>query len=140
MSHLSPPTAASLSSSPTQRTINSLVHRYHHHSSYPPLFTAAFLSGGARPRQSKQPPAFLDLFGWCTWDAFYSAVDSDGIERGMSALEQAGVTPGFVIIDDGWQQVTGGGWGMGMGNGVMGADEMGLREQGSVDVSRGVWM
>ena len=29
---------------------------------------------------------------------------------------------------------------MGMGNGVMGADEMGLREQGSVDVSRGVWM
>lgn len=66
---------------------------------------AAFLSGGARPREDKVAPPLLDLFGWCTWDAFYSEVDSDGIERGLVAMSAAGIRPGFVIIDDGWQQV-----------------------------------
>lgn len=33
---------------------------------------AAKLSGTAKPRREKQLPATLDVFGWCTWDAFYS--------------------------------------------------------------------
>ena len=40
---------------------------------------AAFLSGGAKPRAEKSLPPSLDVFGWCTWDAFYSKISSRGI-------------------------------------------------------------
>ncbi len=39
---------------------------------------AAALSGSAKPRAEKQMPATLDVFGWCTWDAFYSRVSAQG--------------------------------------------------------------
>lgn len=65
--------------------------------------TAASLSGGAAPLRSKQVPAILDLFGWCTWDAFYSSVSAKGIQEGLASLKSGGVHPGFLIIDDGWQ-------------------------------------
>lgn len=39
---------------------------------------AAQLSGGAKPRLSKQLPDFVGSFGWCTWDAFYSQVSAQG--------------------------------------------------------------
>ena len=39
---------------------------------------AAALSGGARPRREKIMPPTLDVFGWCTWDAFYSRVSARG--------------------------------------------------------------
>ena len=57
----------------------------------------------ARPRQDKATPGSLDMFGWCTWDAFYSSVDGPGIERGVHTLRAAGSPPLLVIIDDGWQ-------------------------------------
>ena len=31
----------------------------------------------------KQTPADLDWFGWCTWDAFYQAVDPKGVTAGL---------------------------------------------------------
>lgn len=40
---------------------------------------AAQLSGGAKPRMSKQQPEFVGSFGWCTWDAFYSQVSAKGV-------------------------------------------------------------
>lgn len=39
---------------------------------------AAALSGGAKPRRQKVMPPTLDVFGWCTWDAFYSRVSARG--------------------------------------------------------------
>lgn len=30
-----------------------------------------------------QLPSFLDWFGWCTWDAFYTDVTAEGIEEGL---------------------------------------------------------
>ena len=39
---------------------------------------AAFLSGGAKPRAEKRLPPSLDVFGWCTWDAFYSKISGRG--------------------------------------------------------------
>ena len=39
---------------------------------------AAFLSGGAKPRVEKTLPPSLDVFGWCTWDAFYSKISGRG--------------------------------------------------------------
>ena len=45
---------------------------------------------------------FLNL-GFCTWDAFYSSVDSDKVSSGLDSLSDAGVTVKYVILDDGWQ-------------------------------------
>ncbi|KAK1399011.1 hypothetical protein POM88_008874 [Heracleum sosnowskyi] len=34
-------------------------------------------------REKKKLPAFLDWFGWCTWDAFYTDVTTEGVEDGL---------------------------------------------------------
>ena len=34
-------------------------------------------------RERKKLPSFLDWFGWCTWDAFYTDVTADGVKRGL---------------------------------------------------------
>eukprot|EP00891_Asterochloris_glomerata_P005278 jgi/Astpho2/5278/e_gw1.00074.14.1_t len=65
--------------------------------------TAAALSGGSKPRALKEQPATLDLFGWCTWDAFYFAVSAKGIQQGLQSFKDRGVPPRTLIIDDGWQ-------------------------------------
>ena len=39
---------------------------------------AAALSGGSKPLSEKELPPTLDVFGWCTWDAFYSRVSARG--------------------------------------------------------------
>ncbi|RVW16559.1 putative galactinol--sucrose galactosyltransferase 2 [Vitis vinifera] len=68
-------------------------------------------------REKKKLPSFLDWFGWCTWDAFYTDVTAEGIEEGLQRenhcgaiwlllqLVQGGAPPKFLIIDDGWQQI-----------------------------------
>lgn len=66
---------------------------------------AADVLGTFSPRWEKPEPAYLDLFGWCTWDAFYRDVTFDGVLQGLQALRAGGVQPGFVILDDGWQTV-----------------------------------
>ena len=74
------------------------------------VLAAASLSGPARPRADKgrgdgsgKPPSFVDAFGWCTWDAFYSKVSAKGVSEGVAALRSGGAPPRFVIVDDGWQ-------------------------------------
>ncbi|KAK8459135.1 hypothetical protein SEVIR_2G084500v4 [Setaria viridis] len=56
-------------------------------------------------REKKKLPSFLDWFGWCTWDAFYTDVTADGVKRGLQSLSEGGAPPRFLIIDDGWQQI-----------------------------------
>ncbi|CAA2988362.1 probable galactinol--sucrose galactosyltransferase 2, partial [Olea europaea subsp. europaea] len=56
-------------------------------------------------REKKKLPSFLDWFGWCTWDAFYTDVTAEGVEEGIKSLSQGGAPPRFLIIDDGWQQI-----------------------------------
>ncbi|OIW16414.1 hypothetical protein TanjilG_19130 [Lupinus angustifolius] len=56
-------------------------------------------------RERKKMPDMLDWFGWCTWDAFYTNVTSEGVEQGIRSFEKGGVPAKFVIIDDGWQSV-----------------------------------
>ncbi|XP_078430705.1 raffinose synthase family protein [Wolffia australiana] len=58
-------------------------------------------------REEKQLPPIVDLFGWCTWDAFYQDVSQEGVEAGLRTLVEGGAPPKFVIIDDGWQSVSG---------------------------------
>lgn len=56
-------------------------------------------------REKKKMPSFLDWFGWCTWDAFYTDVTAEGVEEGLKSLAEGGTPPRFLIIDDGWQQI-----------------------------------
>ncbi|XVE87599.1 hypothetical protein DITRI_Ditri19aG0001000 [Diplodiscus trichospermus] len=54
-------------------------------------------------RETKQMPGMLDWFGWCTWDAFYTEVNPQGIKDGLMSLSQGGTPARFLLIDDGWQ-------------------------------------
>ncbi len=56
-----------------------------------------------RLRRDKPLPAFADKFGWCTWDAFYAEVSHDKVRQGLESFGAAGITPKFLILDDGWQ-------------------------------------
>ncbi|GFQ02546.1 probable galactinol--sucrose galactosyltransferase 1 [Phtheirospermum japonicum] len=56
-------------------------------------------------RERKKMPDMLNWFGWCTWDAFYTNVTSEGVKQGLESFEKGGISPKFVIIDDGWQSV-----------------------------------
>ena len=61
--------------------------------------------GTFRMRTEKEVPEFADLFGWCTWDAFYRDVSADKVIAGLQAFDEKGLIPPFVILDDGWQEV-----------------------------------
>jgi raffinose synthase len=61
---------------------------------------------GARLRTEKPLPDFADDFGWCTWDAFYHEVTPAGVRAGLSAFRRGGVSPRFLILDDGWQHTS----------------------------------
>ncbi|KAF0910938.1 hypothetical protein E2562_005335 [Oryza meyeriana var. granulata] len=56
-------------------------------------------------REKKKLPPFVDWFGWCTWDAFYTDVTAEGVRQGLQSLAEGGTPPRFLIIDDGWQQI-----------------------------------
>ncbi|KAA8543017.1 hypothetical protein F0562_021488 [Nyssa sinensis] len=53
--------------------------------------------------EEKSIPNLVDKFGWCTWDAFYLTVEPAGVWQGVKEFEDGGVSPRFLIIDDGWQ-------------------------------------
>ena len=58
-----------------------------------------------KPREEKVTPPVADVFGWCTWDAFYEKVSPKRIGKGLTSLQNGNSPPKFVIIDDGWQNV-----------------------------------
>lgn len=60
---------------------------------------------GCRLRKDKPLPDFMDLFGWCTWDAFYADVSPADIRQGLQSLTNAGVAPRLLILDDGWLSI-----------------------------------
>ena len=60
--------------------------------------------GRGRLRTDKPTPAWVDRLGWCTYDAFYDAVDEPKILQGLEAFAAGGIVPGYVLIDEGWQQ------------------------------------
>ncbi len=63
--------------------------------------------GTFRLREEKARPEFLDYLGWCTWDAFYHQLSAAKVRRGLDSFGRGGVTPGFMMLDDGWLDVTG---------------------------------
>lgn len=61
--------------------------------------------GTGRLRSAKPLPDFVAGLGWCTWDAFYQDVSAAQLRSGLRQLQAGGVSPRFVILDDGWQSV-----------------------------------
>lgn len=55
--------------------------------------------------EEKSVPSMVNKFGWCTWDAFYLTVEPVGIWHGLKEFAEAGISPRFLIIDDGWQSI-----------------------------------
>ncbi|XP_027099625.1 stachyose synthase [Coffea arabica] len=55
--------------------------------------------------EEKSVPPIVNKFGWCTWDAFYLTVDPAGVWHGVKEFADGGLSPRFVIIDDGWQSI-----------------------------------
>jgi len=53
----------------------------------------------------KRVSSDINLFGWCTWDAFYQHVDAAGVRSGLASLLSAGTPAKMLILDDGWQSV-----------------------------------
>ena len=67
------------------------------------IAAAARLSGTARPRAEKAVPPALDLFGWCSWDSFYTNVHPAGLQAGLASLAEGGTPAKWLLLDDGWQ-------------------------------------
>ncbi len=59
--------------------------------------------GRGRLRTDKPVPDWVELLGWCTYDAFYGAVDEANILAGLAEFGTNGWTPGHLLIDGGWQ-------------------------------------
>lgn len=57
--------------------------------------------GSFKLREEKHSPEFADYLGWCTWDAFYGAVDEQKVISGLESFKSAGFPLGFMILDDG---------------------------------------
>ena len=61
--------------------------------------------GTGRLRREKPLPTFAGHFGWCTWDAFYGEVSHDKVRLGLESFRAGGLSPRYLILDDGWQSV-----------------------------------
>lgn len=48
-------------------------------------------------------PSFVDYFGWCSWDSFYTDLSAPRVVSGLESFKVTGVIPRFLILDDGWQ-------------------------------------
>ena len=57
----------------------------------------------SNPCSTKQ--SFVDWFGWCTWDSFYTDLSGQKVVAGLKSFtEHTSVRPRFLILDDGWQR------------------------------------
>ncbi len=59
-------------------------------------------------KQEREFPNCLNGFGWCTWDAFYHDVTHDKIIEKLEEFKSIGITPKWLLIDDGWSELDGG--------------------------------
>lgn len=55
-----------------------------------------------RVREQKAEPDFVDMIGWCTWNAYGHGVTADKVLDGVASFADAGFPLGYVILDDGW--------------------------------------
>ncbi|GFY93656.1 seed imbibition 2 [Actinidia rufa] len=56
-----------------------------------------------RHREEKKLPSFIDWFGWCTWDAFYTDVTAEGVEEGLRSRLVAATKDSNCVVQEGAQ-------------------------------------
>lgn len=56
-------------------------------------------------REKKRYPEPLKYLGWCSWDAFYHAVNEKGLLEKAQELNEKNIPVKWVMIDDGWLDV-----------------------------------
>ncbi|CAI2189586.1 13990_t:CDS:2 [Funneliformis geosporum] len=56
-------------------------------------------------RISSNGISYYDKLGYCTWNAFYDNVREDDLLRALRSLHNVGIQIGYIILDDGWQQI-----------------------------------
>lgn len=61
-------------------------------------------------RRNKTLPEVFRVLGWCSWNACWREPTADKVLLAYKSLLESGVKPGFVLIDDGWQDEEGAGW------------------------------
>ena len=66
------------------------------------IFTRVIQEKGIRTRKDRRLPDEFRYLGWCSWDAFYTAVDEAGIRAKAAELKEKKVPVRWVLIDDGW--------------------------------------
>lgn len=55
-----------------------------------------------RLRKERRLPEMFRRLGWCSWDAFYTDVDENGIREKAAEFAEKQVPVRWMIIDDGW--------------------------------------
>ena len=56
-------------------------------------------------REERELPAFVQGFGWCTWDSFSIHVTAELIYEKLREFREKNIPLKWMIIDDGWLQV-----------------------------------
>lgn len=57
---------------------------------------------GIRMREKRRIPEMFQYLGWCSWDAFYTDVNEEGIRKKAEELMEKKVPVRWILIDDGW--------------------------------------
>ena len=55
-----------------------------------------------RLRRERRLPQMLRYLGWCSWDAFYTDVNEEGIRQKAAEFSEKQIPVKWMIIDDGW--------------------------------------
>lgn len=55
-------------------------------------------------RQNKPVPEFVDLLGWCSWNAYYHKVSHENIINTLNCFRERSVPIKWLLIDDGMQR------------------------------------
>jgi hypothetical protein len=69
-------------------------------------YESAFTLTGRRDvlRKKKSLPEIFKYLGWCSWNACWRDPTEEKIVATFKSLLENSVTPGFALIDDGWQE------------------------------------
>ncbi|CAG8454597.1 5043_t:CDS:2 [Acaulospora colombiana] len=57
-------------------------------------------------RKKKDNMQYYEKLGYCTWNAFQENVRQQDVADVLHSLDSSGIHVGYVIMDDGWQQVS----------------------------------
>ena len=67
-----------------------------------PVFHKAARIKNIRLREDRRIPEMFRYLGWCSWNAFYTDVNEEGIRQKAAEFSEKQVPVKWMIIDDGW--------------------------------------